>query len=392
MSQSTQLTQAAQLEPVPKATAISVQSRSPLPDVLRGLAILGVLLVNMQDFAGIKEWTQTGVDRVAQALIDIFASGRFISIFAMLFAWGAAGILERHGQNVLFRRLAILFAIGMCHFIFVWHGDIIKDYAIAAFVIPFLLASSLKTLFRIVVAVVGLGIVLVSSASVFVVMTFILGVAEEEMRRMAIYPDIAAMTSYLEVLVKRIKELPSYLLSSLMFISHLWGLFALGVIAHKMNLLTQPERHLALFRKMAYWGLPFGFVLGVFSAYLNTIDHLAALVIVLGVRLLGGLCMALGYVGVLGYLAGTGRLGRWMLFAAGGRLALSNYIAQSVLMTLVFYPYAGAQFQSWGMAAAVLLGLCFGLVQLYLSHLIVQKYQHGPLEWVLRRLVYGRRH
>lgn len=100
--------------PEPARDTGPVRDRALLPDVLRGVALLGILIVNMQDFAGFLEWQQVGVDRAAQVVTDVFANGRFISIFAMLFGWGAAGILARRGAGVFLRRHAALLVVGRC--------------------------------------------------------------------------------------------------------------------------------------------------------------------------------------------------------------------------------------------------------------------------------------
>ncbi|MFC6591605.1 hypothetical protein ACFP81_05970 [Deinococcus lacus] len=75
-------------QPNPAASALAVQERALLPDALRGFALLGILLINVQDFAGFQVWTQAGLDRGVQILTDIFFNGRSISLFALLFGWG----------------------------------------------------------------------------------------------------------------------------------------------------------------------------------------------------------------------------------------------------------------------------------------------------------------
>ena len=74
---------------------VAPAQRLPWPDLLRGLAILGILAVNMQDFAGYDEWRQPGADRLAQQLIDIFFNGKFISLLAVLFGAGMQAMLGR---------------------------------------------------------------------------------------------------------------------------------------------------------------------------------------------------------------------------------------------------------------------------------------------------------
>lgn len=116
-------------------------------------------------------------------------------------------------------------------------------------------------------------------------------------------------------------------------------------------------------------------------------------------------------MGVLGLLAASGRLGAWRFFAASGRMAMTNYLTQSVIMTLIFYPYglhqgfgwvsgvpaAGAgeafpysgEFAAWGAAQTLALALLVGLAQLPLSAWWLARFGRGPVESLVRRVAYG---
>ncbi|MBB5236211.1 DUF418 domain-containing protein [Deinococcus budaensis] len=362
---------------------VGARERSPLPDVLRGLALLGILIVNVQDFAGFREWTQTGVDRAVQAVTDTLLNGRSISLFAMLFGWGAAGLLARHGAGRLVRRLAVLLALGTAHHLLVWHGDIISNYALLSLALLLTVRMSARSL-------TGLAGVL---GAYWLGLGVLAGVAAlgSTRTRFAGLPDLAPGMSYLEVVSRRAAT----------FGEDLWGgslyngpwliaLFCLGAAAQRSGLLIRPQEHRPLLRRLAVGGLGLGLPLGLLLAWLNTQGSLAAGLLAIPVRMGGGLASALGYVGVLGLLASRGRLGPLRAFAASGRVALSNYIAQSLVMTGVFYPYAGAQFGRWGAAAAVGLALLVGLAQLPLSAWVLRRFGSGPLETLTRRLVYGR--
>ena len=357
-----------------------VQDRSPLPDVLRGLSLLGILVVNMQDFAGFLEWRQTGLDRAAQVVTDVLANGRFISIFAMLFGWGAAGLLARHGAGVFLRRHAALLLVGAAHFILVWHGDIISLYALVG--LGLLATVRMKTRALLVLAgVLGawyLGLDLLAA----------LGSLGEAGTRWASLPDLSS--TYAGNVAARAAEFSPELLGSALFNGPwLLALFCLGAAAQRSGLLLRPHEHTRTLRGLAVGGLAVGLPLGALLAYLNTRPEYAAGALALPVRMGGGLASALGYVGVTGLLAARGRLGWLRPLAASGRTAMSNYLMQSVLMTALFYPYAGAQFGRWGAAAALLLSLLLGLAQVPLSAWWLSRFRAGPLEWLLRRVVYG---
>lgn len=361
---------------------VTARERALLPDVLRGVALLGILMINVQNFAGFNEWTQTGLDRAVQVATDILFNGRSISLFAMLFGWGAAGMLSRHGSGVLVRRLLVLLAVGTAHHILVWYGDIIATYA--------LLAVALFATARLAApALVALAGVLGGWWLLDGLYTGLdrLSVARP---RFSGLPDLTPGMGYLDVVAARASGfVEDWLGGSLYNAPWLIALFCLGAAAGRMGLLTRPHEHRPLLRSLAVWGLGLGLPLGALLAWLNTQNTYAAGLLAIPVRMGGGLATALGYVGVLGLLAAAGRLGVWRAFAASGRVALSNYVAQSLIMTAVFYPYAGGQYGTWGAAPAVLLALVVGLIQLPVSAWVLARFGRGPLEALTRALVYG---
>ncbi|OLV15790.1 DUF418 domain-containing protein [Deinococcus marmoris] len=360
-----------------------VKTRAPLPDVLRGLALLGILLVNAQDFAGFREWTQTGPDRAVQVLTDVFANGRFISIFAMLFGWGAAGLLQKQGLGVFLRRHLVLLAVGTLHFVLVWHGDIISLYAVLAFALLATARLTVRGLLTLaaVLGVWWLGLGLLEG---FAALAQGLGAG-----RFTGLPALLAGQSYPEVVSGRAAEFLGDLIGGSLYNgAWLLALFCVGAAAGRAGVLLRPHEHPRLLRGLALWGLLIGLPLGALLAWLNTKGDYASGLLAIPVRMGGGLASALGYVGLIGLLTVHDRLGPLRVFAAGGRVAMSNYISQSLIMTAVFYPYAGAQFGRWGAAGAVGLALTVGLIQLPISAWWLRRFGTGPLEWLVRRVVY----
>lgn len=362
----------------PAATA--PHQRAPLPDVLRGLALLGILCVNAQDFAGYAEWSQHGADRSAQILIDLLLNGKFISVFAMLFGAGAFTLLERGGDKLLLRRLAVLMLVGTLHYILVWHGDIIANYALVGLALLLLRRASPKLL-------IGIG-TLLGSLWMLSLWAVAASIGKGSRQLLAV---VNSGQMYGQIAAERAQEFVEQL-SSVVGFDGFWllALFCFGAALYRSGVLWQPQQHRRTLWLMLIFGFGVGLPLSALLAYFNTQLNYSAEVWGILARLGGGLALALGYIGGLGLLTAAGKLGWLRYFAASGRLAMSNYVAQSLIMTSLFYPYGFGWYGQWGALKALLLALAVGLIQVWCSNLYLQHFKMGPLEWLVRRLVYGR--
>jgi len=133
------------------------QERIEAIDILRGAAILGILIVNMgifsmpADLAAQQQWPNA-IDRTAETLILFFVQEKFKTLFSFLFGLGLAVQMmraEARGARFLplyVRRLCVLFLIGVAHFLLLWDGDILHDYALDACVLLLFRRRSRKTL------------------------------------------------------------------------------------------------------------------------------------------------------------------------------------------------------------------------------------------------------
>jgi len=133
------------------------QERIDAMDILRGVAILGILIVNMGLFSlpdGLPahQLWPNAIDGAAERLIFFFAQEKFKSLFSFLFGLSlAVQMMRAEARGARFvplylRRLSILFLIGVAHFLLLWDGDILHDYAMLGFVLLIFRRRSLKTL------------------------------------------------------------------------------------------------------------------------------------------------------------------------------------------------------------------------------------------------------
>lgn len=179
------------------------------------------------------------------------------------------------------------------------------------------------------------------------------------------------------------------------FVGMVLGLFLMGMWFVQSGAMVHPQQHLPLFRKLAFVGLPVGTALAVASSLIAT-HHVpngndVRWQLAMGLQMIGNLPMSLGYIAVV-VLAMQGEAWRGALgwLAPMGRMALTNYLMQSVLGTLFFYGYGLGH---WGMPRAqqVLYVLAVFALQVLLSRWWLSRFRFGPLEWVWRWITYGRR-
>jgi uncharacterized membrane protein YeiB len=202
------------------------------------------------------------------------------------------------------------------------------------------------------------------------------------------------MTSgrYAEAVRFRTKEFLGDYAGNAGFLSIVLSLFLVGAWFVQSGTMVEPGRHLRTFRRLAFVALPLGAVAAVVSSLLAT-SHApggndAVWQVAMGLQLLGALPMALGYLGVLVLLLQSrawARLLGWL--APAGRMALTNYLSQTVVCSLVFYGYG---FGQWGMPRAwqvVFVAVVFA-VQVLLSHWWLRRFRYGPLEWLWRAVTY----
>ena len=369
-------------------SATSPAERWLLPDVLRGLAILGILCVNMQDFAGYDEWLQSGPDRAAQMVVDVFLNGKFISVFALLFGAGMLTIAQRAGGWKmggwrLLRRLLWLLLLGSAHFVLVWHGDIISLYAALGLILLLPLLARPPTW-------------LLSLSGLLLCLWWLALRVSEALfvppgPRYSFVQTLLPGTGWPDLVGLRLSDFAGDLYGGAAYnFQWLLGLLLLGMAAQQSGLLARPARFRPLLWGLLGGGLLLGLPLSVTLAWLNTQGSESAGYWEVPVRLLSGLLLGLGYAGGAGLLVAAGRAGWLKVFAAPGRLALTNYLCQSLVMTTLCYPYGLNLYRHVGALPCLLLALALGGLQLWLSARWLRRYPQGPAEWLLRVLVYGR--
>lgn len=197
--------------------------------------------------------------------------------------------------------------------------------------------------------------------------------------------------SYAEAVELRARKFPGKVLDDLGFAMVLSSVFLIGTWFIRSGVMARPQEHLELFKRLALWGLPIGIGLGLLGS-LVAVRATPGLEgdgyqLARGLAMLGNLPACLGYVGLVVWLLHR-PAGAWLqALAPAGRMALTHYLLQSVICSLVFYGYGLGW---WGLPRAqqVLFVLVVFALQLALSHWWMARYRYGPLEWVWRAFTY----
>lgn len=351
-------------------------------DILRGLALLGVLAINVVFEFRVSIFaqflpppaTQSAMDRLLSSFLAAAVELKALALFSMLFGVGLAIQFDRlsgnpHRVELLVRRLAVLLAIGLVHVVLIWNGDILVEYAIAGFlVLPFLFAPRWLVLAAAVVALLFFLVLPLLSVVPFPSGAWIRAHIAEADR-------IYGNGDFLDVLVFRVRELPALMPLHVLIFPRTVALFLLGVLVWRWEILGRPAQHRRLLSWMAAGGL-------IFGAALTTADYWR----------IGGVVLALGYAATIilcvSFPAGK-RLLAWA--APVGRMAFTNYLLQSIVLGWIFYGYGLGLFGRLSVAAALAVGLVLFAAQVGLSLWWLARYRYGPVEWLWRSLMYGKR-
>lgn len=377
-------------------------------DVLRGLAVFGILLVNIWGFAwgtlslryGTLPTPAPPADQAAIFLVAALAEFKFYPIFAYLFGAGFAlqtrTLRQRLGswyaaQAAYSRRLRWLLVIGLLHGLLVWSGDVLSSYAISGMLI-LSLASSRPARLR------NLAWLLAGGFLLFMCLLYPVspgGSAAETARELQDFARryaIYTQGSYLDIAALRARDYGMQMLFVIVMLPHIIVFFLLGILSVRLGWLTAPGRHQLFWRRVRLAGLgaglPFNLLCGAAILW-QTVDpyqqtfNTSLLSLMLYA---GGPLLAAGYVAAL-VLAAPAVLHRLAsVLAPVGRMALTNYLLQSLLGTWLL--------QGWGLGWGArlrpveLLGLALLIMaaQILLSRWWLARFAQGPCEALWRRL------
>jgi uncharacterized protein len=401
----------------PRLEPIAPSERILTIDVLRGIALFGVLTANIWLwFSGaiylfpglVSELRQASLDSIAFYFVGIFISGKAITTFSFLFGLGFAVQMTRAESRgariapVYRRRLAVLLAIGALHGVLLWYGDILATYALLGFGLLLFHRRAERTL--LVWAAILIVVVPLTMATIPLGMSVagleagpppaqeLVEMTERNQMMLARF----ASRDPAQIVAGNLLELRRLYLSpkAVSFVM-LFGVFLLGLYAGRRRIFENLAAHRRQLRALAAWGLAIGLTSTLAGAALRmAIDLEVAMglpwfpLAMTASFVFGSTPFACAYVVAAALLLESPRWrARLSAFAPVGRMALTNYLAQTVICLAIYY--GGGLFGSFHGALNVLIAVVIFAVQMQWSAWWLAHYRFGPMEWVWRSLTYG---
>ena len=396
------------------ASPIEASKRHIILDALRGFALLGICMANFPEFSlhsflpieAATSMPTSSWDYFTKYFLSIFVDGKFYTIFSLLFGIGFSIIISnvtKRGGNayvIFYRRMLILLIIGFLHLMYIWSGDILMLYALMGMILPLFIKVSDKALLWTAGILIFLPVILdflleamgVSLSAPIVDWQWRecakVGITEENFAYWL--RDADSYSKVFDFLIQgaivRIQEFVD---------GHRWfkvlGLFMIGLYIGRHRLYADLATRKALLRKAAGWGLCLGLPLSLLYAWDSMSGHpfgngAHSLIYFASVYL-----TAFGYIGAIGLLYLKNKdAACWKILAYPGRMALTNYIGQSLIGMLIYYGTGFGFGADTGLIYVELTVLCVFAFQICFSALWLHYFRFGPLEWIWRCLTYLR--
>ncbi len=378
-------------------------------DIVRGLALFGILMVNMSFFKYPVFFDRypssfpEGIDQLSAWFIQLFFTGNFYAIFSFLFGLGFFIFMERTLEKGLElvplyrRRLLALFAFGLLHLLFFWSGDILMTYAIVGFILLKFRSKSLASLGK---WIIGLFI----TSLVLNVLFGLVGGLGEVMAGdkyaliMAEMIDEAIIVylqgSFWQLVAFRVlNELPYVLLSLLIWIPAVLAFFLCGFYVGKKNVFKDIPGHAELLRKIISRGLPLGIFFLLLYLLVETgiwpVSLLVRPALLAAFNYLASIFIFPSYIAIILLVLQRPFCKKLLTpLAAAGRMALTNYLMQTLLSVFVFYGFGLGLYGAVTVTVGILLTIGIYVIQVIWSNLWLRKFRYGPMEWFWRVLTY----
>ncbi|WP_020007493.1 DUF418 domain-containing protein [Salinicoccus albus] len=376
-------------------------------DAVRGFALLGILMMNIMSFAGPtleEQFTMEQSDiytgqwnELSLYFINTFATSNFYTMFSFLFGLGFYIFLsraEKRQNNVPYllflKRMLILLVIGLMHAVLIWYGDILTVYAAAGVLL--LVFYRFKPVVNLAAAAAILGV-----STIFILLLSMMSLLFSNSSAGSPggfdpgfnMTEVLTGGSYADIVNLNLSVFSIMISSNITIIPLVLAMFLIGLYVGQKGIFQNLDAHKKLISRTAIIGLgagiPIKLVLGYGLTYM--MDDMMWQVLTLLAYSAGGPLMSLGYVALFIIIAKK-VTGLTKLLQPVGQMALTNYIMQSILMTVVIYGFNifNTIEAVWFIPVVVVVFT----VQVIYSHIWMKFFRFGPLEWIWRSLTYSK--
>ena len=378
--------------------------RDIAPDVLRGFALLGILVVNIQ-FMGLNssegargEWTLGLANGSATFIIASIFAGKFYLLFSFLFGYSSNYIIrgERSNRTRWIKRCFVLIVLGALHFTFLWHGDIIFVYGLfGLLLIPFFFRKD-KTLniWTRVIFIVTSTILLLVGALIYIAERFF---PEESFQvPMESKLDSSLLNgSFIDAIPARLDLWVYGVATGILLQGGLaFAAFLLGLRLARTQFLSSPidkKKNSALMKKGFFFGAPLQIIAAIILVNNEQSAEPSEAIYVLAVfsSFVAAPLLSMFYVGLIRKLVEEkSNLVSWMKPA--GRMSLTVYISQSIITSMIFGPWGFGLFQDLQTWQVILLAVGIWALLVYVSTIWLKRFSQGPLEQLVNTLTRSR--
>ncbi len=392
----------------------SPAERIEILDILRGFALFGVLIMNIINFSGYDLASETTHKSLSTYDYDnlliqgarVLFDGKFYTLFSILFGIGFSIIMTRlksktdQWKPIFYQRLIVLAVIGYLHLQFFWSGDILLVYALTGLLLPLFANLSDKHLILISLAMLFAALAVDTFNVIF---EFVPGawlerigeaidakngISDDNWRTYA-FDSSHSWTEFWHW----VQPGPLFRLADLLNTNRFFkvlSFYLAGYYIGRSNYLAEAHKYKLLFKKLLMLGFSIGIPLNM--AYLYFYEDGKQLPESYGLfdsvtHILGILTLCLGYIGGLALLWVKGFT--WLkLFAPMGRMALTNYLMQTVICILLFYCIGFALGGRIGPSVSFPIAFSLVIFQMWASRVWLEYFNYGPMEWGWRKLTY----
>ena len=378
--------------------------RDIAPDVLRGFALLGILVVNIQ-FMGLNssegargEWTLGLANGSATFIIASIFAGKFYLLFSFLFGYSSNYIIrgERSNRTRWIKRCFALIALGALHFTFLWHGDIIFVYGLFGLLLmPFFFRKN-KTL------KIWTGVIFIVTSTILLLVGALIYVAErffpEESFQVPMESKLDSALSngsFLDAIPARLDLWVYGVATGILLQGGLaFAAFLLGLRMARTQFLSSPidkKKNSDLMKKGFFFGAPIQIIAAIILVNNEQSAEPSEAIYVLAVfsSFIAAPLLSMFYVGLIRKLVEEkSNLVSWMKPA--GRMSLTVYISQSIITSMIFGSWGFGLFQDLQTWQVVLLAVGIWALLVYLSTIWLKRFSQGPLEQLVNTLTRSR--